>query len=391
LPKDRRLAATRNFPTIAARVTTTRVGLDGTPSVRPPKTEYERRDDVLVSENVLLGWFLGLLFISPFVFFYFLIIKSTDRYEPEPFWLLTVMFFWGAIVSTLTAIIGNELGMAGIAWALNAGPGDELVQASTASFVAPLVEETTKGFGLIVLWALSALWLKEIDGALDGAIYGGVIGLGFTLTEDILYVGMATAKGGLGGFTAVFILRTVMAGLGHASFTAMTGLGIGIAAETRSPIVKVIAPIGGWMCAVGLHFLHNFLVTFLLMEGVGVLLKFLVFWTFDLVFFVLIVVLAVRDRAIVLRGLVDEVGKSLHPKEFERTSSYWMICPGWNLFSLMGSPGGYFKSRRKQLDLIELAFCKHRQRRGEALQSREQKLRARIDEANRGGVFVGAR
>jgi protease PrsW len=346
---------------------------------------------LLISPVVLLGWILGLLFISPFVFFYFLIIKGTDRYEPEPFWLLTMMFFWGAIGSTISAIIGNELGMAGLAWALNAGSGDPLLHNATASFVAPLVEESTKGFGLLLLWGVSALWLKEVDGALDGAIYGGVIGLGFTLTEDILYVGMATAKGGVEGFTAVFILRTVLAGLGHASFTAMTGLGIGIAVESRHLPVKIIAPIGGWMAAAGLHFLHNFLVTFLMLNGVGIVLKFLVFWTFDAVFFVLILILAFRDRAIVMRGLVSEVGKLLHPKEFQRTSSAKMILPFWNMFSLMGSPGGYWKSRRKQLDLVELAFAKQRLERGENVADREVKLRSRIDEANRAGVFVGAR
>ncbi len=343
---------------------------------------------------MILGWFLGLLFISPFVFFYFLIIKGTDRYEPEPFWLLTAMFFWGAIISTLTAIVGNELGLLGITYALGAKTGDPLVAAAAASFVAPLVEETTKGFGLLLLWGISAAWLKELDGALDGAIYGGVIGLGFTLTEDILYVGSATAQAGAAGFTSVFILRTVMAGLGHASFTAMTGLGVGIAAESRNPAVKLIAPIGGWMAAVGLHFLHNFLVTFLLLDGVGIVLKFLVFWTFDAVFFVLIVVLAIRDRSIVLRGLVDEAGKLLHPKELARTVSYWMIVPFWNLFTLMASPGGYWKSRRKQLDLISLAFLKHRRRGGHGaaeLAPREQKLRERIHAANQQGIFIGAR
>lgn len=343
---------------------------------------------------MILGWFLGLLCICPFVFFYFLVIKGTDRYEPEPFWLLTIMFFWGAIIATLVAIVGNELGLAGVTYALGVKSSDPLANASTASFVAPLVEETTKGSGLLLLWVISAAWLKELDGALDGAIYGGVIGLGFTMTEDLLYVGNATAQGGVEAFTAVFIMRTVLAGLGHASFTGMTGLGVGIAAESSSGIVKLIAPIGGWMAAVGLHFLHNFLVTFLLMDGVGLVLKYLVFWTFDALFFVVIIALAFRDRSIVLRGLVDEAGKLLHPKELHRTASFWMIVPFWNLFVLMNSPGGYWKSRRKQLDLISLAFLKHRLRRGDRaadLVQREGKLRERITIANQGGIFIGAR
>jgi RsiW-degrading membrane proteinase PrsW (M82 family) len=343
---------------------------------------------------VLGLWLLALGVIAPTVFIYFLAIKGTDRFEPEPFWVLTLAFLWGAVVATLTAMVGNAIGGGAVSAALGPNAADGLVRASTASFVAPLVEETTKGFGLIVLWGLSAVWLREIDGALDGAIYGGVIGLGFTLTEDVLYVAGAGAQGGAGAFAGLFILRTVLAGLSHASFTAMTGLGIGIAAESSNVLIKFIAPIGGWCAAVGLHFLHNFLVTFLLAGGAGLGVKLLAFWCFDTLFFVLVVVLAIRDRAIVLRGLVEEAGRMLHPKELARTTSYWMLVPLWNFFSLSGSPSGYRGARRKQLDLIELAFVKNRRRRGEigpAVDRVEHELRTRIAQANHAGVFVGPR
>ena len=33
----------------------------------------------------------------------------------------------------------------------------------------------------------------------------------------------------------------------------------------------------------------------------------------------------------VIKGLIDEVGRLLHPKELERTTSYWMLLPLWNL------------------------------------------------------------
>jgi len=336
---------------------------------------------------------LALLIVAPTVFFYFLIIRGSDRYEPEPLWLLSVAFFWGAVVSTLTALVFNEVGEGAIRASLGAGQA-ALVDASTASFVAPFVEESSKGFGLLVLWAVSSLWVREIDGALDGAIYGGVIGLGFTLTEDVLYISSAGSQHGGDAFFQVFILRTVMAGLGHASFTAMTGLGIGIAAESASGMIKLIAPIGGWCAAVGLHFVHNYLVTFLYDGGSGFVLKILLFWTFNALFFMVILSLAIRDRAIVLKGLVDEAGRSLHPKELERTSSYWMLFPLWNFFSLMSSAKGYGEARRKQLDLIELSFLKHRRRRGERgqeLDAREHELRQRIHLSNQAGVFIGVR
>jgi len=145
---------------------------------------------------VIVLWFLAFLVIAPTVFVYFLIIKGMDRYEPEPIWLLTAVFFWGAVVATLISIVMNGVGEGFLSAALSAPENSQLVQSSTASFVAPLVEETAKGSGLLLLWLLSSVWLHEVDGPLDGAIYGGVIGLGFTLTEDVLYVGGAASQGG---------------------------------------------------------------------------------------------------------------------------------------------------------------------------------------------------
>lgn len=337
-----------------------------------------------------MGFLLGFLFIAPFVFLYFLIIKGVDRYEPEPFWLLTVAFFWGAMGSTLFAIIGNEVGQAALGAAL--GAGNPMVDASTATFVAPVVEESTKGFGLLLLWAASAFWLKELDGPLDGAIYGGVIGLGFTLTEDILYTSSALAQGGGAAFGFTFVLRTIFGGLGHATFTAMTGIGIGVAIESRNPLLKLIAPIGGWMSGVGLHFLHNFLVTFY--GGAGLFMKFAVFWSFDVAFFIVLFVLVWRDRTIVLRQLAGEVGQLLHPAEYKLTTSSNMFIPFWNWSKLRVSARGYGLARKKQLALIDLAFVKARRERGEGgsiLDGREQKLRYEVAVANQQGVFIGAR
>lgn len=343
---------------------------------------------------MLIAFVLAVVLVSCCVFVYGLAIKSADRYEPEPWWLLVMCFFWGALGATFFSLILNTIGGMVIVEAVNPRTMQDaaVAQGLTASFVAPLVEESFKGIALIGLWGLSSLWLRELDGALDGAIYGGVIGLGFTLTEDVLYIMRATGEMGAAGFGFVFILRTIFGGLGHASFTAMTGIGVGIAAESRSMFAKLIAPVGGWSAAVGLHFLHNFLVSFF--GGFGVILKFMVFLTFAVLFFILLYVLAYRDRSIVLRGLADEVGKLLHPKEFKLTTSAANLIPLYNLGTVMGSQGGYFAARKKQLALSELAFLKHRRRRGEAgagLDRREADLRRTIETANAQGVFIGKR
>jgi RsiW-degrading membrane proteinase PrsW (M82 family) len=336
---------------------------------------------------------LALLLVLPVVLFYFLVLKAADRYEPEPLWLLICMFLWGAVVATMTAIIGNVIGETALSAALGTKSGDPFLEASTASFVAPFVEETTKGTGLLVLWLLSAVWLKELDGPLDGVIYGGIIGLGFTLTEDVLYMMHAASEAGLSGVGTTYFLRTILSGLGHASFTAATGLGIGLAVASRNTAMKVILPVLGWSVAVGLHALHNLLCTFLLGDGGGFVVKLFVFWFFDFLYFVLVLFLALRDRSIVGEQLKVEVGRLLGPKEYARTTTGFMLLPFYNVGSLSRSRGGRKPARQKQLDLIELAFVKYRQSLGEqdrALDNKEKLLRRRIAEATGRGVHIGA-
>jgi protease PrsW len=337
----------------------------------------------------LLGLLLGVLAVLPCVLAYFLFIRAADRYEPEPLWLLLLMLAWGAFGASLTAIVGDALGAGALQLALDLGADDPMLQASTATFVAPLVEESTKGIALVVLLLAAAIGYRELDGPLDGAIYGGVIGLGFTLAEDSLYLGQAMAEGGAGAFGATFFFRTLLAGLGHASFTAVTGLGVGLAAASREPLLKLVLPLAGWMGAVGLHFVHNLLCTFLLAEGVGVVVKLLLFWLFDLLFFLLVVALVLRDRYLVRNGLADEVGVLLDRRELDRVTSLWMLLPLWNWLDLLGSRAGYLASRRKQLDLVELGFLEQRRARGEpGLDAAGWELRERIERATRAGVTL---
>jgi RsiW-degrading membrane proteinase PrsW (M82 family) len=336
---------------------------------------------------VIITVFLAIFLVGCCVFVYGLAIKGVDRYEPEPWWLLIVCFFWGALGATFGALVLNTIGGEVVIGVM--GPS-QVAQGATASFIAPPVEESMKGSFMLVVWAASAVYLKELDGALDGAIYGGVIGLGFTLTEDVLYITRGSEAGGMAAFTAIFFLRTILGGLGHASFTAMTGLGVGVACESRSIAVKVIAPIGGWMSAMGLHFLHNFLVSFL--GAFGLFLKLGVFFTFDILFFIVLYVLAFRDRSIIVRNLVDEVGVMLHPKEFKTMTSGAQLVPLWNLMTLWSSPRGYFPARKKQLALAEIAFLKHRRRRGEGgstIDNKEREARATVQSLNDQGVFIG--
>jgi RsiW-degrading membrane proteinase PrsW (M82 family) len=338
---------------------------------------------------LVIGLLLGAAVVTPCVALYVLVIKGVDRYEPEPWWLLGTMFAWGALGATVLGIVGGLAGI-GVLRAVAAPAMDDATFAATAAVVvAPVVEETAKGIGLLVLWAVSVLWLRELDGPLDGAIYGGVVGLGFTCTEDILYVAGAMAEGGLGAFSALFFVRTVLSGLGHASFTAVLGLGIGVAAESRSPVVRWGAPMAGWLLAVALHTVHNLLATFLLGGGIGLVVKVLLFWIIDLLFFAIAVALVLRDRELIREALGAEVGRLIGPEELRTTTDLTMLVPFANLVRLSRSPSGYRAARGKQRAMVELAFLKQRQARGETgLEADEQRLRSELEAANRSGVLI---
>ncbi|MFO0677370.1 MAG: PrsW family glutamic-type intramembrane protease [Polyangiaceae bacterium] len=186
------------------------------------------------------------------------------------------------------------------------------------------------------------------------------------------------------------LLRTVLLGLSHCTFTTLTGLGFGIAVVSRSWFVRFLAPTVGLGLAMASHALHNGLPTFF--GGAGVVVMILISWVIDVLFFVMLAFLVVRDRAIVLSELHEEVGRMLAPAELALVTTY--VSLGIKNFNVLVSKGWtpFSKRRQKQLALVELAFVKSRRRRGQTgvdLDKREWKLRQAIDGLTREGVWIG--
>jgi RsiW-degrading membrane proteinase PrsW (M82 family) len=338
---------------------------------------------------MFVGVVLGLICVTPLVLTYLVFIRWVDRFEPEPWWLILAAFVWGALFATLGGGISSSLAQTVTSALVDASP--DVMDLVGATVFAPIFEETSKGIGVALIALISALGLRELDGPLDGAIYGGVVGLGFTLTEDILYVANQYSTSGFGGFVVLLFLRTVLLGLSHCTFTACTGLGFGIATEAKSWPVKVAAPVIGFGCAIAMHAMHNFLPTFF-GEG-GLVLMLLISWVIDILFFVLLALLVIRDRSVVVRELFGEVGNLLHPRELELVSSYFSLgLKNWAVLFSRGW-GAFSVRRKKQLQLVELAFVKSRRRRGEYgpdLDRKEAELRRDIMMANQRGVWIGS-
>ena len=131
---------------------------------------------------------MAVLFVVPLVALYFVVIRSVDRYMPEPWWLLFLCLAWGAVGAVVPSVVGGLLGQEALASALNpqhTEQGVKLVENTAATFLAPLVEEPAKALGLLAIYAFSRRRVHETHGPLSGMVYGGIIGLGFTFTEDI--------------------------------------------------------------------------------------------------------------------------------------------------------------------------------------------------------------
>src|SRR5262249_21351202 len=120
---------------------------------------------------------------------------------------------------------------------------------------APLIEESFKGIAVVVVLLFAR---SELDDVLDGLVYGALVGVGFAMTENILYFGQAYQAGGFGSFGLLVIARAVLGGLGHPSYTAVTGAAIGWSRERYGRgFARIIVPILGWLVAVALHLAWN--------------------------------------------------------------------------------------------------------------------------------------
>ncbi|HYH33423.1 MAG TPA: PrsW family intramembrane metalloprotease [Pseudonocardia sp.] len=200
--------------------------------------------------GVVVGALCALLPVGPVVATFLWV----DRWEPEPPRTLLAAFLWGACFSALTALLVNSSASVVVDQAFGSGSADLL----GAVAVAPVVEEAVKGAFLVGLLVFRR---REFDGVVDGIVYAGLVAAGFAFTENILYLGRAFAEhtgvGPAAGVVAVLLLRGVLSPFAHPLFTAMIGIGAGIAARSAGAGTRFGAVALGYLLAVALHSLWN--------------------------------------------------------------------------------------------------------------------------------------
>lgn len=303
---------------------------------------------------------------------YTFLVLQLDRYEHEPWPALLAAFLWGALVATFIAAIFNDL----IGAIVTSLVGEQLGDVLTSSAVAPIVEESAKGFALLLLyWILR----HEFDNVLDGIVYGSLVGIGFAMTENILYFGRTLQEDGLIGLGVLFYLRVILGGFGHALYTGTIGAGLGFARETHRkwliPIVIPVAYVLGVLQHAAWNFLAATVVPSLLPDDTNPLV--LLFVVMPITSIVLtapgllaLLVIAYlawrREKAVIRDHLLEEVERGvLSPEEYERLPS-WRQRARAELATLRRRGlRAYFAHRDLHHAATELAFRKWHLSRGE--------------------------
>ena len=275
-----------------------------------------------------------------------LLFAWADRYEREPTWLIAVAFLWGALPSIVLSVIVELL----VGAPFVAAPDSLAGELVSSAAVAPIVEEIAKALVLLYIYLRRR---QEFDGVLDGIVYGALVGFGFAMTENLFYFVGAYDEGGLGNLSFIIYLRAVVFSLNHAFYTALTGIGFGLARNSRWRAGRLLWPLAGLSAAILVHGLHNFGVSIASVNALGVLLS-LAIAAGSVGLLLITVLLSWRaERECVRSELADEVGVLLSQDEFTYLTGRW--------HRPLRLPGRAARSQADRLQLcVELAFRKQR-------------------------------
>jgi protease PrsW len=314
-----------------------------------------------------IGLLVGLLSATIPVPLYLLLVLWIDRYESEPLWMLATAFFWGALVAVFFAFLLNTASGLTIA-----AITDSMKAAETFAAVisAPIVEESAKALILFIFF----FWKKdEFDGVIDGIVYAAMVGVGFAMTENIQYYGRAVLENGGAGLTAVFIIRGTLAPFSHPLFTSMTGIGLGLARQSRNTIVKFVTPVVGFLAAICMHSIWNGSAA--IFGGPVFLLTYLVIMVPAFFIMLVVILLALRREGQIVREflLPDFQGGLLSPREYNQFCTIrGRMGASFNAFS-RGGVAHWRACRQFNQMASELAF--HRSRVARGIVSRDARER----------------
>jgi RsiW-degrading membrane proteinase PrsW (M82 family)/uncharacterized protein (UPF0305 family) len=169
---------------------------------------------------------------------YLAIVRFIDLNEREPLWSVALLFVAGGVSALLLNLLVSSRVL------------------ELTIFPAAVAEEVAKfialAAGVALLSAIARLrgW-SEIQGIMDGIVYGVAAGLGFATAGAVIReLRLEDMPLDLNFGPLVVLWTTALSGLAHGVFAAISGAGIGAAVRTRGPgIVYAAAGLGGAIAA----------------------------------------------------------------------------------------------------------------------------------------------
>ncbi len=175
-----------------------------------------------------------------------LLVNFIDRYEREPWFLRLAALLWGALIAIPPALF-IELRVD----TLMQSVPDDLLRSILKGLNAGITEESVKGLGLILLFLVLR---DEFDNVTDGIVYGALIGAGFAMVENFVYF----ATNSRDFLVFLIVGRIVLGWLCHSTFTMCFGAALGYVRHTRIRWRQILIPLIGYLIAVGLHSVFDF-------------------------------------------------------------------------------------------------------------------------------------
>lgn len=247
----------------------------------------------------MLVLFSALAAIIPIIL-YLVLIWKFDRFDREPIGLYLKNFFWGAFGAVFFALIGNYI----FTFILSLFVADKTIVSSSSSiFIAPVVEEITKG--VFLLFTVSN---RKFDNITDGIVYGGAIGLGFGMTENFLY--FSSVQDSMRSWLLLVTIRTIYTAGLHCVTTATFGAFLGLA-KFKSLFYKIVLPPIGLGIAIFLHAFWNLTVSSSETSLIG-----FIYLSGLIILFVSLFSLSIsREKKMIFEELMFEANTGLIPHE----------------------------------------------------------------------------
>ncbi|MCB9684937.1 MAG: PrsW family intramembrane metalloprotease [Alphaproteobacteria bacterium] len=253
-----------------------------------------------------------------------------DRYDREPIWLIGLTFLWGAIGGVVSAVVGSTLlqfvlalvfGLVQAATGMDTSPW---LEPAGPVLIAPVAEEPAKA-----LFLAYVIWNRHFDNMTDGFVYGAAAGLGFGMTENLLYfVGVSND---LAAWGMTVLVRTFYSALMHATATSIVGASLGFARFRGLPALGVALGVGLFLAG-GVHATWNGLLTLAQISGGQWAALDYVLFPLELAgVFAVFQICLVEESMTIRRELQEEAAAGLIPADHPRilASAVRRLFGGW--------------------------------------------------------------